>query len=99
VSWTTASADFFARFAPSANPSPFTSGQNTLVGTPANGVSQTSISPLKNDCHSFAVAACDVSGNATGLTCGTADPRVVVGGGGGTAHRGHAKEDKDNDKD
>lgn len=97
VSWTTASADFFARFAPSGNPSPFTSGQNTMVGTPTNGVSQTTISPVKPDCHSFAVAACDVSGNATGLSCGTADPRVVVGGG-GNAHKGRAREgDKDND--
>ena len=99
VNWTTKGSEFFARFAPSSNPSPFANGQNTVLGTATAGVGLTTISPAYDDCHSFAVATCDVSPTATGLACGTADPKVVINGG-GPFHKGKGKDkDKDRDKD
>jgi len=92
VNWTTKSVEFFVRFAPSSSySSPFTNGQNTVLGTATAGVGLTTVSPDDNDCHSFAVATCDVSPTATGIACGTADPRVVVNGGSGF-HKKHAAD-------
>ncbi len=94
INWTTADADFFARFAPGGYPSPFTNGQNSLLGTLGNGVSLTAMTPDDDDCHSFAVATCDVSSTASGMTCGTADPKVVITGGSGmeSKHRHNGKK-------
>jgi hypothetical protein len=82
MTWETSDDVFFVRFAPGYNgsQSPFKSGDTSASGTASSTASETAQD--KVDCFAFAVADCAVPANATGTKCGTADPKVVVGGNG-----------------